>query len=63
MVTIDASKVAPLARSFGHSYILDSATVLNDIEDVVVWQRGITERSLIPFGVAPNAYWQFSPSK
>jgi esterase/lipase superfamily enzyme len=55
--TIDATNAAPLARSFGHSYVLDSAVVLNDIEDVVVWRRLLSERSLMQLGAAPNVYW------
>jgi peptidase E len=29
--TIDASKTAPVVRAFGHSYVLDSISVLTDL--------------------------------
>jgi esterase/lipase superfamily enzyme len=57
--TIDATGVAPLLRAFGHSYVLDSAAVLGDIEDVVVWRRDLTQRSLKKLGVPPGTYWTF----
>jgi esterase/lipase superfamily enzyme len=55
--TIDASAVAPLLRSFGHSYVLDSSVVLNDVEDVFVWHRPASDRILRALGTAPNGYW------
>jgi esterase/lipase superfamily enzyme len=55
--TIDASRAAPLLRSFGHSYVLDSSIVLNDVEDVLVWHRSVSQRVLRQLGVAPNLYW------
>jgi esterase/lipase superfamily enzyme len=55
--TIDASNAAPLMRSFGHSYVLDSSVVLNDLEDVIVWRRPVSERILRRLGVQPNLYW------
>lgn len=55
--TIDASEAAPLWRSFGHSYVLDSSVVLNDLEDVLVWRRPLADRVLRPLGIAPNRYW------
>jgi esterase/lipase superfamily enzyme len=55
--TIDASGAAPLMRSFGHSYVLDSTVVLNDVEDVIMWRRPLAERILRPLGVNPNLYW------
>jgi esterase/lipase superfamily enzyme len=55
--TIDASAAAPLERSFGHSYVLDSNIVLNDVEDVILWHRPTAERTLRTLGIAPNSYW------
>jgi esterase/lipase superfamily enzyme len=55
--TIDATGAAPLMRSFGHSYVLDSTVVLNDVEDVIMWRRPLTDRILRPLGVDPNLYW------
>jgi esterase/lipase superfamily enzyme len=55
--TIDASAAAPLLRSFGHSYVLDSSVVLNDVEDVILWHRPVSERVLKSLGAAPNLYW------
>jgi esterase/lipase superfamily enzyme len=55
--TVDASKTAPVVRAFGHSYILDSISVLNDVEDQLVWQRSLTERKLMKAGMPPDAFW------
>ena len=55
--TIDASGAAPLVRAFGHSYVLDSASVLNDVEDIVVWHRLIEERTLKQLGAPPTVHW------
>lgn len=55
--TIDASAAAPMMRAFGHSYVLDSTIVLNDVEDVVVWRRPPAERTLRRMGTTPNFYW------
>jgi esterase/lipase superfamily enzyme len=55
--TIDASGAAALLRAFGHSYVLDSASVLNDVEDIVVWRRLIAERTLRKMGIPPSIYW------
>ena len=55
--TIDATATAPMMRSFGHSYVLDSTIVLNDVEDVVVWRRPPAERTLRRMGTTPNLYW------
>jgi hypothetical protein len=58
--TIDASQAAPLVRAFGHSYVLDSLKVLNDVEDVVVWRRALSERTLSKFGAPPRVYYRFN---
>lgn len=56
--TIDASTAAPVWRSFGHSYVFDSAKVIGDVEDSLVWRRVFSERSLDRAGAAPNEYWR-----
>ena len=55
--TIDASKAAPLLRSFGHSYIFDSSLVLADLEDALINRRDVTRRRLKRAGTAPGQYW------
>jgi esterase/lipase superfamily enzyme len=54
--TIDASSVAPLLRSFGHSYIVDSTKVLGDIAETFTMHFTADQRSLQRAG-APPAYW------
>ena len=49
--TIDASGAAPLMRAFGHSYVLDSAVVLNDRGRCLNWRRPLSERILMPLGI------------
>jgi esterase/lipase superfamily enzyme len=58
METIDASQTAPMVRAFGHSYVLDSVSVLHDVEDILVWQRSMAQRTVAPVGVPPDEYWQ-----
>jgi esterase/lipase superfamily enzyme len=54
--TIDASAAAPIVRAYGHSYVMDSPRVLDDIADALVRHKRIEERSLDPRG-PPNLYW------
>jgi esterase/lipase superfamily enzyme len=55
--TVDVSRTAPVARAYGHSYVLDSVPVLTDLEDIVVWGRSLQERTLTPIGTIPTAHW------
>ena len=55
--TIDASSVAIMTRDFGHAYLMDSATVLKDIQEIVA-QKAAKQRGLAEVGTSPNQYWQ-----
>ena len=55
--TIDASSAAPLVRAFGHSYVMDSSRVLDDIADILIRRIPTAERGLDRRQVAPNTYW------
>jgi len=56
--TIDASKAANAIRAFGHSYLMDSAPVLEDIKTIVQQKLAAKQRGLSEMGTSPNFYWQ-----
>jgi len=53
--TVDMSQAAPVIRSYGHSYVMDSPRVLNDIADTFIRRKPITDRGLVQ--VPPNTFW------
>jgi len=55
--TIDASKAQYILRSYGHSQILDTAQVLDDLQAVIVRNDAAERRGLLRMGTAPNSYW------
>jgi esterase/lipase superfamily enzyme len=55
--TIDASRVAPILRAFGHSYVVDSAKVLGDIAEVLSLHFTADQRNLPRQGTPPAAWW------
>lgn len=55
--TIDASSAAPTLRSFGHSYVVDSAKVLGDIAETIDLRFGAEQRNLTRQGAPPSAWW------
>jgi esterase/lipase superfamily enzyme len=55
--TIDASSVAPLLRSFGHSYVVDSTKVLGDIAETLSMRFNADQRNLPRQGTPPSAWW------
>ncbi|WP_262048180.1 alpha/beta hydrolase [Bradyrhizobium sp. Bra78] len=55
--TIDVSAAAPLIRSFGHSYVVDSADVIKDIAQTLTGQMGADQRNLSRLGTPPNIWW------
>jgi esterase/lipase superfamily enzyme len=55
--TIDAARTAPTARAFGHSYVVDSAKVLGDIQDIITTGLGAEDRRLARQGLPPRIYW------
>ena len=56
--TIDASNVSFVTRAFGHSYIMDSPSLLKDIEALIQKGAAASQRGLQPAGKAPNTYWK-----
>jgi esterase/lipase superfamily enzyme len=56
--TIDASGAAAATRAYGHSYLMDSASVIGDIQAIVLDKALATaRRGLSGAGSSPNAYW------
>jgi esterase/lipase superfamily enzyme len=55
--TIDASAAAPMVRSYGHSYVMDSARVLSDIFEILIRRKPAAERGLDLKQSTPNSYW------
>jgi esterase/lipase superfamily enzyme len=55
--TIDCSKIAPLRRAWGHSYLFDSSSVIADLEDTLIGGKDAAKRRLTRAGVAPALYW------
>jgi esterase/lipase superfamily enzyme len=55
--TIDCSNIAPLQRSWGHSYLFDSSLVLADLVDTLIGGKAAAQRKLMRTGVAPSLYW------
>lgn len=53
--TVDMSQAAPIVRSYGHSYVMDSPRVLSDIGDTFIRRKPITERGLVQ--IPPNTFW------
>ncbi|MDX2205049.1 MAG: alpha/beta hydrolase [Hyphomicrobiaceae bacterium] len=58
MDTIDASEASTITRNFGHSYLVDSTSVLKDLQTIIARQLGAKARGLAERGVAPDVYWQ-----
>lgn len=58
MDTIDASNVSQSVRNFGHSYIVDSASVISDLRAIVAQRLAAKARGLTQMGAVPNLYWQ-----
>jgi esterase/lipase superfamily enzyme len=56
--TIDASSASLLMRAFGHSYLMDSATVLKDIQKIIREKLSAKQRGLGEVGVSPDVYWR-----
>jgi esterase/lipase superfamily enzyme len=55
--TIDCSKIAPLKRAWGHSYLFDSSSVIADLEDALIGGKEAAKRRLKRTGIAPALYW------
>jgi len=56
--TIDASSASLVMRAFGHSYLMDSATVLKDIQSIIRQKLSAKQRGLGEAGTLPDVYWR-----
>jgi esterase/lipase superfamily enzyme len=56
--TIDASGAATMIREYGHSYLMDSASVLKDVRAIIEQKLAAKQRGLPEMGRAPDLYWQ-----
>jgi esterase/lipase superfamily enzyme len=55
--TIDATAAAPFIRAYGHSYITDSSKVLDDLADILIRHKPVSERGLDLKQIPPDVYW------
>jgi esterase/lipase superfamily enzyme len=56
--TIDASGASNAALSLGHSYVVDTPSVIDDIKSVIMTKALPTQRHLKQAGAAPDLYWK-----
>jgi esterase/lipase superfamily enzyme len=56
--TVDASGASNLSKGYGHLYVVDSASVIRDMQAIIL--RGISAklRGLKEIGASPAPYWQ-----
>jgi esterase/lipase superfamily enzyme len=55
--TVDASAASLAVRAFGHSYLTDSAAVLEDIKALLRSKLSAKARGLAEAGTLPDVYW------
>lgn len=58
MDTVDASNASPSMRNLGHSYLVDSTSVIKDLHAIIASKLAAKARGLLPKGQEPEAYWQ-----
>jgi esterase/lipase superfamily enzyme len=56
--TIDASAASTMTRAYGHSYLMDSQAVINDIAAAIGKNATAKRRGLSETGNSPNEYWR-----
>jgi len=56
--TIDASGAATMTRAYGHSYLMDSSSVLKDIQALMERHVAAKQRGLSEVGTSPNAFYR-----
>jgi len=56
--TVDASGATSMAKAYGHLYIMDSPSVLKDIETIIRQKMSAAQRGLSQMGSAPNQHWR-----
>jgi esterase/lipase superfamily enzyme len=57
--TIDASSASSSSRALGHSYVVDTPSVIGDIRSIVLNHASTKQRGLAATGTVPNVYWKF----
>jgi esterase/lipase superfamily enzyme len=55
--TVEVTQAAPIVRSYGHSYVMDSPRVLDDIADILIRRKPVTERGLVRTQIPPDTFW------
>jgi hypothetical protein len=45
-------------RAFGHSYLMDSKSVLKDLHTIVRQRLPAKQRGLVETGKMPDVYWR-----
>jgi esterase/lipase superfamily enzyme len=55
--TVDASSASLVTRSYGHSYVMDSPSVMKDITTIIQRKLPAKLRGLNEAGVSPKTYW------
>ena len=58
MDTVDASNASPSLRNLGHSYLVDSASVIKDLHAIIASKLAAKARGLLAKGQEPEVYWQ-----
>ncbi len=58
MDTVDASNASPSMRNLGHSYLVDSTSVIKDLHAIIASKLAARARGLLPKGQEPELYWQ-----
>jgi esterase/lipase superfamily enzyme len=56
--TVDASSATSMAKAYGHLYIMDSPSVLRDIQTLIRQKISASQRGLNEMGNSPNQYWR-----
>jgi esterase/lipase superfamily enzyme len=56
--TVDASSATSMAKAYGHLYIMDSPSVMRDIQTVIRQNISAAQRGLSQMGMQPNQYWR-----
>ena len=56
--TIDASNASPTLRGYGHFYVVDSLSVMNDVRSIIERKGSAKLRGLSEVGASPNIHWR-----
>jgi esterase/lipase superfamily enzyme len=56
--TVDASGISSAARGYGHFYLVDSSTVIRDMQTLILRSISAKLRGLKEVNASPASYWQ-----